>query len=49
MNTQSGLAGKIEIKKRDGTVINLNLSSKPKGDNRNGNIESLNNNQKPNR
>lgn len=50
MNTQIGLAGTVEIKKRDGTTVKLNLSSKPKGTGDiNGNTQSLNNNSKSNR
>lgn len=48
MNTQSGLVGTVEIKKRDGTTVKLNLNSKPKGD-RNGNTQPLNNDSKSNR
>lgn len=50
MNTQAGLTGTVEIKKRDGTTVKLNLSSKPKGTGEtNGNTQPLNNNQKFNR
>jgi len=35
-NNQAGLSGEIQIKKPDGTVVNLKLQSKPKKEQVNG-------------